>query len=192
MNCSDFEQLIALYVEEDLSAIESGRVETHLRECSDCWDLAQDLKESQAVFKSIRQDIPDATALSVLRERVLTAVTGTESMTWFERLIFGGLRKAALASIALFLVAGGVTWMVRDLFVVPNPPVFVVVPPSIPELPPDPPAPAIPEPKPLRRTDVVPPQVVVAETEELRQVAIKFLTDDPNIIIYWLVDEKGE
>jgi hypothetical protein len=25
-----------------------------------------------------------------------------------------------------------------------------------------------------------------------QQVAIKLLTDDPNVIIYWLVDEKGD
>ena len=111
-NCRDFEQLIALYVEEDLLAVERSRVEAHLRECSSCWDLTEDLKESQSVFKLIRQDILDATALSALRERVLSEVTGVESMTWFERFVFGGLRrKAALASIALVVAGSGALWL---------------------------------------------------------------------------------
>jgi hypothetical protein len=195
-NCSDFEQLIALYVEEDLSGPERGRVEVHLKECSSCWDLAEDLKESQSVFKSIREDIPDATALSVVRERVLSEVGELHSMSWFERLLLGGLRrKAALASIALFLAGSGALWMSRTQDIVPAPPVFVVVPP-VPDIQPEP-AIAVPAPRRVRRRVPEPPPVLVAatapqETEEPKQVAIKFLTDDPNIIIYWLVDEKGD
>jgi hypothetical protein len=191
--CSDFEQLIALYVEEDLSGPDRGSVEVHLKECSSCWDLSEDLKESQAVFKSIREDVPDATALSVVRERVLSEVGELHSMTWFERFLFGGLRrKAALASIALFLVGSGALWMSRTPDVVPAPPVMVIVPP-VPDPPLEPPAPAR-VPRVVRRRVPEPPPVLVAgaSAEEPKQVAIKFLTDDPNIIIYWLVDEKGD
>jgi hypothetical protein len=189
--CSDFEQLIALYVEEDLSGPERGRVEGHLKKCSSCWDLAEDLKESQAVFKSIREDAPDATALSVVRERVLSEVGELHAMTWFERLLFAGLRrKVALASIALFLLGSGVLWLVREPGVVPAPPVLVIVPP-VPDIQPEPSAPA-PRPRLARRRVPEPPPVLVAAVEEPKQVTIKFLTDDPNIIIYWLVDEKGD
>jgi anti-sigma factor RsiW len=195
-NCSDFEQLIALYVEEDLSGPDRGRVEVHLHECSSCWDLAEDLKESQAMFKSIREDVPDATALSVVRERVLSEVDELHSMTWFERFVFAGLRrKAALASIALLIVGSGALWLVRGMEDVPAPPVFVVVPP-VPDIQPEAPVSA-PAPILVRRRVPEPPPVLVAEAapkekEERKQVAIKFLTDDPNIIIYWLVDEKGD
>jgi hypothetical protein len=194
--CSDFEQQIALYVEEDLSGPDRGRVEAHLKACSSCWDLAEDLKESQAVFKSIREDVPDATALSVVRERVLSEVGELHSMTWFERVVYGGLRrKVALASIALFLVGAGALWLVREPADVPAPPVVAIVPP-VPEIQPEPPAP-VPASRRVRRRAPEPPPVLVAETapreaEEPKQVAIKFLTDDPNIIIYWLVDEKGD
>jgi hypothetical protein len=191
--CSDFEQLIALYVEEDLSVPERGRVEVHLKECSSCWDLAEDLKESQAVFKSIREDVPDATALSVVRERVLGEVGELHAMTWFERFVFGGLRrKAALASIALFLAGSGALWMSRTPDVVPAPPVIVVVPP-VPDLPPETaPVPVAPRRVRPRVPEPAPVLVAAAPPEEPKQVAIKFLTDDPNIIIYWLVDEKGD
>ncbi len=197
MNCSDFEQQIALYVEEDLSAAECGRVEAHLRECSTCWDLAEDLKESQAVFKSIRQDIPNATALSALRERVLSRVRGLESMSWFERFLFGELRRrAALASVALVLVASSAMWWMGTPRFVRAPggedaakvaPV-IVVPPSVPEPQPQPAA-VVPVRNSERRRAPAP---VLASTEEPKQVAIQFVTDDPNVIIYWLVDEKGD
>ena len=200
-NCGEFEQLLALYVEEDLAASDRARVETHLNECLSCRDLAADLKESQEVFKSIRRDVPDATALSSLRERVLAEVTGLEALTWFERIIFGGLRrKAALAGIALVLGTSGALWFARSPGIVPDPPVVAAVKDPAP-----PPSPLpVPEPQPevvavvstppvssraLHTNPLATPQ---PPAEEPKQVAIKFLTDDPNIIIYWLVDEKGE
>jgi hypothetical protein len=193
MSCSDFEQQIALYVGEDLSAVERGRVEAHLKECSTCWDLAEDLKESQAVFKSIRQDVPDAAALSALHERVLSGVSGIESMTWFERVIFGGWRrKAALASVALIVAGSGALWLARSPRATPTIPTAVtidpapaVVGPPIVSAPQAQPAP-LPRPVQKRVPRPAPP------AEEVRQAAIQFVTDDPNIIIYWLVDEKGE
>jgi anti-sigma factor RsiW len=193
MSCSDYEQLIALYVEEDLSASERGRVAAHIQECSDCWDLAEDLKESQAVFKSMRQDVPDTTALSVLRERVLSEAVDRAPMAWFERFLFGGLRrKVALAGVALVVLGSGLLWTARSPRVeTVTPPVVtgerapsVVVP--IPVSDPQP-VPAAPRRAPKRERRIAPPQV-----EETRQVAIQFVTDDPNVIIYWLVDEKGD
>ncbi len=193
MSCGDYEHLVALYVEEDLSAAERGRVKAHLQECSDCWDLAEDLRQSQAVFKSIRQDVPDATALAALRGRVLNEVGSREAMTWFERVFLGGLRrKAAMAGIAIVVLGSGLVWVARSprnenvappaITVAREPAVVVPLPVSDPE-----PVDASRPPAPRRVSPPVPP----AE-ETATQVAIKFVTDDPNVIIYWLVDEKGE
>jgi anti-sigma factor RsiW len=192
MSCSDFEHLIAMYVEEDLSAVEHSRVEVHLKKCSNCWDLAEDLKESQAAFKSIRQDVPDATALSALRERVLSEVSGVESMTWFERFLFGGLRrKAALACIALVLVGSSAMWLARSPRVVPEKVTVAAVEPLPPVVVPAPIPEAEPSSAPVRPTRKRAPRPAPA-VEETKQVAIQFVTDDPNVIIYWLVDAKGD
>jgi anti-sigma factor RsiW len=176
MSCSNFEQLIALYVGEDLSAVERGRVEAHLRTCSTCWDLAEDLKESQAVFKSIRQDIPNATALSVLRERVLSEVSGLESMTWFERFIFGGLRrKAALASVALIVAGSGALWLERkwqiDELELPPAALGITVP--FPQAQPEPVPP--PASNPVLRPSA---PTIDPLAEEPKQIVIKFLTEE--------------
>jgi hypothetical protein len=187
-NCS--EKLVALYVEEDLSGAARVRVEAHLKECSSCWDLAEDLKESQSLFKSIREDVPDAAALSAVRERVLREAGGNESMTWLERVFFGLRRKTALAGFALLMVGSGALWFSRKPEVVPAPPVMVTVQPV-----PEPQREALkpaPAPKRVRRRGPAPEAVLVAAREEPRQIAMKFYTDDPNVIIYWLVDEKGD
>ena len=187
MSCSKYEQLIALYVEDDLSTAERGRVKAHLQECSDCWDLAEDLRQSQSVFKSIRQDVPDATALAALRGRVLSQVGARESMTWFERVLFGGLRrKVAIAGFAMVVLVSGGVWMAEKgrppaVTVERAPSAVVPAPVSDPQ-----PTPPAPRPQPRRVPRPAPP------AEETTQVAIKFVTDDPNVIIYWLVDEKGE
>lgn len=191
MKCSDFEQRIALYVGEDLSAVERGRVEAHLKECSVCWDLAEDLKESQAVFKSIREDVPNAIALSALRERVLSEVSGLESMTWFERFLWGGLRrKAALAGLALVVFGSGGLWLARSPRVTRQPPLVVSVRPA----PAVGLAPSATESRPPAQSERTPKRVrrPAPATTEPKQVAIQFVTDDPKVIIYWLVDEKGD
>ena len=88
-----FEALVALHVEGDLDESERQRVESHLRTCAECWDLAEDLRESQAIFKSIRQDVPNKAMLSAVRARVLEDVAGMESGGWFSRFFpFGSAR----------------------------------------------------------------------------------------------------
>ena len=97
MSCS-FEALVALHVEGDLDESERQRVESHLRTCPDCWDLAEDLRESQAIFKSIRQDVPNQAMLSAVRARVLEDVAGMESGGWFGRFFLMGFRQKATFS----------------------------------------------------------------------------------------------
>ena len=188
MSCRDFEYLIALHVEGDGSESERQRVESHLRTCSNCWDLAEDLKESQAVFKSIRENVPNQAMLSAVRARVLDDVARMESGTWFERLFLPGFRqKATLAGMALMVVGGGALLLVREQ-AIPIPPPVRIGPPVVPE----PLAPTVshaPAPK-LRVRRQMPAPVPQDTVRE--QVTIKLLTDDPNIIIYWLVDEKGD
>jgi len=36
-----------------------------------------------------------------------------------------------------------------------------------------------------------PAPAVAQPAKEPRQVLVKLLTDDPNIVIYWLIDEKN-
>ena len=64
MKCRYSENDVALYVEGDLAPAKASRIEAHLMECALCRDLAADLRESQAMFKNLRQDTVSAAALS--------------------------------------------------------------------------------------------------------------------------------
>jgi len=191
MSCKDFKHLIALHVEGDGSESERQRVESHLRTCSDCWDLAEDLKESQAVFKSIRANVPNQATLSAVRARVLDDVEGRESGTWFERFFLAGFRqKATLAGLALMMVGSGALWFAweSESPIAPRP-TAVIVRPAVPA-----PLPQAvsnePAPKPRARRQRSVPIPVPQEPQP--QVTIRFVTDDPKVIIYWLGDEKGD
>jgi len=194
MACREFEHLIALDVEGDLSPADRRRVDLHLRACPDCWDLAEDLKESQAIFKSIRRNTPDQTMLLNVRARVL-AEAGAERLSWFERIFLGGFRqKATLAAMAVFVIVLGSVWMSRGRDIKQTPVAAVSAPPVSPATTveprqPKPPAVAVSKPK-VRRPR--PASRVEVSDEPVKQVTIKLLTDDPNVIIYWLVDEKGD
>lgn len=191
MSCS-FEALVALHVEGDLDESERQRVESHLRTCAECWDLAEDLRESQAIFKSIRQDVPNQAMLSAVRARVLEDVAAMESGGWLGRFFLMGFRqKATLAGIALLIVGGSALWLARkpEAPIVPAPAVAVsleVVPETVTSPVSSPPAAR--RPRIHRQRPVAAPQV----QEPQQQVTIRLVTDDPNVIIYWLGDEKGD
>jgi anti-sigma factor RsiW len=196
MSCREFEGLIALHVEGDLAEAERRRVESHLRTCPDCWDLAEDLRDSQAAFKSMRQDVADQSALSSVRARVLVDIADLETGSFFERWFLGGFRqRATLAGIAVLLVGGAALWFSarRDIPSRSIAETVVVVRVAAPEpelaSEPSPPPPPKPATRPPRRHR---PRPVVVPPEPQPQVTIKLLTDDPHVIIYWLGDEKGD
>src|SRR5207249_10272922 len=55
VNCTEFEERIALFVENDLSDAEVTAVERHLETCTDCREFAAGLRESQAMLKGLRR-----------------------------------------------------------------------------------------------------------------------------------------
>jgi hypothetical protein len=193
MSCRDFEKLIALHVEGDLENALRSRVEAHLRVCSSCWDVAEDLKESQSVLKAIRQDVPDRAMLSNVHARILNDVAQIEPGTWFERILIGGFRqKATLAGVILMIVAGGTLWFSQRLQFSVEPPPEIVwsTPPPAAVASSPPPEPVAPPP--ARKARVRPRQPAVASAEPHETLTVKLLTDDPNIIVYWVIDDKGD
>jgi anti-sigma factor RsiW len=194
MSCS-FEALVALHVEGDLDESERQRVESHLRTCAECWDLTEDLRDSQAIFKSLRKDVPNQAMLSAVRARVLEDVAGMESGSWFSRFFpFGFRQRATLAGIALLIIGGGGLWLGRgpEAPVVPPPPVAVSlqVAPEMVTPPVSLPVSRPPAAKPRIRRQT--PATVRQDQEPQQQVTIRLVSDDPNVIIYWLGDEKGD
>lgn len=168
MTCREYEPLIALCVEGDLS---DRDVELHLAGCSGCRELLEDLRASQASLKELTS--VDAAFLSVVRSGVLGKLENRRLRAWPLVLAF-----AIAAALILAIQA---------------PPQKPVSPSglAVQEQPPSQPieaAQAAPRPKrirpghrpPARRS--APPELLV----------VKMLTDDPNIVIIWLVDRTGD
>jgi len=213
MNCSAFEGLIALYVERDLRESERAIVELHLQACAACRDLAHELRESQSIVKNLRQGAVHPAALTEVRQRVLNEVGNLEpAPAWvlvMHRLIFAGLhRKTAIAGVVLVALVSGGVWYTQTR-VVSKPGIEAPIEIASVELPSADVPLDVHEPlvvvsrpvAPVEPVEVLPPEEesttqVIDERAppepRVSQIPMKFVTDDPDIIIYWLPSDKGD
>ena len=218
MSCAPREHSIALYVEGDLRESERRSLESHLQGCSTCRDLADSLLSSLSAFKGLRQDLPQVSELSEVRQRVLNEVGDMQPAPgWvlvMHRLLFAGLRrKTAIAGMALVILTSGTLWfhytpvspgkversaepsVQLAQIEIPSHEAVVDIHP-MPNIAPRPGRSAhltklLLEAKP--EISVPPPaDVPVADVAQALQIPMKFFTDDPDIIIYWLPTDKGD
>ena len=178
MSCAKFEPLVALYIENDLAEAEVRAVESHLAGCDGCRKFAAKMRESQAALKALRTEFVDDAVLLQVRTEVLSAASHRHRVVAWPR-------YAIAAGLVLALLAG---WMVRrqtanTLVGVQS--VHAILP------------------APLTQPVVRPhqPKVLVARVRRRpRQKAprfkseplvVKMITDDPQVVIYWLVDQNG-
>ncbi len=196
MKCGYSEELLALYVEGDLVQNETARVEGHLLECADCCEFTSELRHSQSIFKSLRQETISGTALASVRQRVFAKMeTSSGWVLKLERHLLGFRRKYALAGLAIVAVASVAVWQIARVQQHANAPVrFAATPPEKATLIPGP-APEVERvrapAKPVKLQSKPKPAPMTPAVEEHREFVVKMLTDDPNVIIYWLVDLKG-
>jgi hypothetical protein len=223
MNCRSWESLIALYIEGDLSASDLSRVVSHLDGCAACRYFADELRESQSVFKSLRAGTVDSADLSDVRQRVLNEVGDLDPapgwVVTMHRVFFAGLRRRnAIAGVALTaLIIGGLWYSqlppVREGSPIPESRQSDTVEVARIELPETATAPNVVQPligtsppilepeEPSKVSDVVSTEDLSVqisspmdspETETSQIIPFKFVTDDPDIIIYWLPTDKGD
>jgi hypothetical protein len=214
MTCHYSQNDIALYVEQDLPPAKIQEIELHLVTCDVCRDLAADLRESQATFKSLKQDVVSPAALSSVRSRVLAEVARVKVKPVWGRWVY------AFTS-GLLVVVMSVVWMGRpdqreNLVAVKR---VDVQPPQLSEHHEE--SVTKPETTAARRDQRFDQQAgqrsvgagssrsraqsaglaesseesLTAEPEVVpdppKQLVVKLLTDDPNVVIYWLVDQKN-
>jgi hypothetical protein len=166
MTCSDWQLKIAAEIEDPALA-------EHLGGCEACRGFAQDLAENAAALRSIEVD---PAAYTAVRARVLEAVRPKRRFAW----LWAGAAAAVAAGVVLM-------WWTAATRRVPVPPSPVVAHVDrVPELQ------TVPTVQPVKHDRVrrVHPRRLVARSEPL--TAIKMLTDDPNVVIIWLVDKKGD
>jgi anti-sigma factor RsiW len=197
------EDVLALFVEGDLPRAKAAAVESHVRECIECESRLSEFRESQSAMKSLFQESVSAAALANVRTSVLDAVArGKKASGWalrLERLVFAGFRRYALAGLAIAVIAGGVVWHSLPSTQAPSKPAPIAATTPAPI-----PAPVLATaqiakvqtnthtPKRVSRRPALRPEPVkTIVQEEPREIVMKIVTDDPNIIIYWLLDQKG-
>jgi len=180
MNCPNWERRLALYAEGDLSGREAQETEKHLRQCTGCREFTEGLKESQAAVRSLGEEEVAAIALASVRQRVLAEVGGRKPSRRF-------------AFRWWHAVPAGVAAMVMALLLWPRipavepPPVLAIAPPPAPEVLRPVPLPETPQVVETARRPRVPDTKPGAESEPL---LVKFFTDDPDVVIYWIIDQK--
>jgi hypothetical protein len=189
MKCKYSENEIALFVEGDVSPAAAWDIGTHLETCGSCRHIADGLRESQALLKSLRQDTVSASALSSVRTRVLAEINGRPFAWSWGRWIY------ALAGAAFLIVLG--LAIASQMPQRPAPVAKSTVVAVVPEVASREPETTAGTPvhrvarRPARRA--APERVKPAAVEtppEPKPLVVKLLTDDPNIVIYWLVDNN--
>ncbi len=211
MNCQEWEQNIALWVEGDLPPSDKERVKEHLSSCAACRSFADELAETQAQMRLMRDEAADEVALRSIRARVIERLEGDDRagvIGWLSSWSWSYTGAAALLALALGLWVlssdtsdSGVTAPGPEAVArTPTPSEVMPLGPSRPEPeasvaveevgPPSQPPQAAGNSVQEGNADIVsePPIEPVNEPETL---VVKLLTDDPNVVIYWLVDQDG-
>jgi len=164
-NCSDWEQEIA-------GELESPELAQHLEACGRCRDFSGEIAKNRAALGELTID---AAVFTAVRQRVLGEIQAKKQRArWW---VWSAVAAAACVAI------------VSALYFAPRPQKFTTPAPIVARI--DPPRDwaqrtvrhissgrHLGKPRPVQKTEPI--------------VAIKMLTDDPNVIIIWLVDQKGD
>ena len=139
-------------------------VEAHVAECPHCQSLWADVQANAEVLRA-------------LGEEVMPPVRMPErGFPWW---------KLTSAAAALIITIGAAWFASRPV----KPPHIVSIDVNVTGVVPKPEAPYVKAEIPTTLTPEATPIVPVVNTKPLR---VKMLTPDPDVVIYWLVDSKGE
>jgi anti-sigma factor RsiW len=172
MSCANFETDVAMYAGGDLADGRMARVEAHLAECADCRALAGELRACQVLLGEMRDEPVEDAMLAQVHRRVMAEVKPT---SWRPGL-------APLLALAAALL----------LAVLPMGPRHPVKHSPVARLEP---ARAVPAPQ----VRIIPAKHRVMRRRRHAPAAqpgppmlVQFVTDDPNIVVYWLIDPKPQ
>jgi predicted anti-sigma-YlaC factor YlaD len=171
--CLDWEQEVA-------GDSESAELAEHLRACESCREFAQELEKNQTALRAI--EVHPA-AFDAVRRRVLGEIEGERRRTkWWS---WSAVAAAAFLAVICFFYAVR-RWPTPGA---PTPLTARMDPPRIERTPP--PVRQV-APRPRIHPRFAPDVGKATSAEKTEPLVVKMLTDDPNVIIIWLVDQKGD
>lgn len=173
MNCREWEEAIALYAGGDLEGTRRLEVERHLAGCPGCQIFASGMLACvEAMRAGHREEIAEA-HFAAVRARVLAQL---RPAPWWRR---RWLQVGAIAAVAC-----SAWWveMVNERIHRPVPPPQVALA--------RPPAPLL----------VMPASAVLASPRTAaplkrapaEELVVRIVTDNPDVVIYWIANPKGE
>jgi hypothetical protein len=179
MNCGDWEERIALYCGGDLAAAEARAVEEHLADCAGCQAFAGGLQDSLETLREAHAEPIAEAHFAAVRARVMGELECPRRPWRRWAWVVGAAAVAAAATLAVALT----THRPAEL---PARPVEIAAPvksAAAPELV------ALRQPA-KRRTRR---RVVRARAPQpVEPLVVKLVTDDPNVVIYWITGKSGE
>jgi anti-sigma factor RsiW len=185
MNCRDWEERLALYLGGDLPREEAAEVERHLGECPGCQLFSSGLKEARELLQQIHSDPVGPVHFTAVRARVLAELERRQRPLWRRGWV---LSLAAAAAALLVLLA---VWPIAKR--VPQPPRVAVK---------NSPAPQEPVADRPDTASVTAPQPRIPGAARQRQarpkrlpgepVLIKVVSNNPDVVIYWIADTRGD
>jgi anti-sigma factor RsiW len=179
MNCGDWEERIALYAGGDLRPEEAAGLERHLAECAGCQLLLSGLRESLRLLREAHAEPVEEAHFTAVRARVFAELERGRWPWWRQVWVYG----LAAAAMALLLLAVRPKAHNRIAVVTPAPVLTA--------------APAPPQPQTVRQS-VAPrhrkprPKPAAEAERPAEPLVVKLLTDDPNVVIYWITESKGD
>lgn len=179
MNCRDWEERIALYAGGDLGPQESSAVERHLEGCGECRGFAQGIADSLALVRAAHEEPIAAGHYAGVRAAVLDRLA-REPRPW-RRWLWAPALAAGLAVAGLFLTVRPVEKPKPNVYMAAMlPPVEL---PAVPVRPAEPVAQPVPVRRPRPRRTVAP-----KPPEPVEPLVVKLITNDPDVVIYWIAD----
>jgi predicted anti-sigma-YlaC factor YlaD len=185
MHCKDWEERVALHVGGDLAAAhtaDAAGVERHLAECAGCRMFWAGIKESLEMLQGAHAEAAAPGIYTAVRGRVLGHLQAeleageARRRVWWRRGWVLGL--AAAVAVMVVLLA---SW--------PGPKVEMLRSRVVAMIPPAPPAQAL---RAVPAGSLPHKRRVVAagpvEKPPRQPLMVRLVTDDPNVIIYWIAD----
>jgi anti-sigma factor RsiW len=183
MSCPKWEIDIALYAGDDLPADRLARTVAHLETCAECRALAEDLRTSQTILDELRSEPIEDAMVAQVRRGVLARLAAEQvrpARRYWTWALAGGL---IVGTILTFPRPAA-----KPVKLARTPPLQAVVP---------------------RGTVSTLPPIVKAAHAAVRRhhraaakrtappapgqpLLVQLVTEDPNIVIYWLVDPKPQ
>ncbi|HKE25831.1 MAG TPA: zf-HC2 domain-containing protein [Bryobacteraceae bacterium] len=180
MRCEQWQERIALAAGGDLREAERAGLEAHVAECAPCADELAALQRSLALLREAHEEPMAEAHFAAVRGRVLAEIDARPRRRWEW--------AAALAAAALLLAGVFVFLRTPHQKSSPRRPVAAVTAPPAPSI-------AAPARPPTRRRRLGAPIRRVRGTVNPAEVSsepvvVKLLTDDPNVVIYWIGDSQ--